>query len=43
VLHGHGHSCFLADDIDLSVMLRAWLSQRDADPGAMRVPTTPIR
>ena len=42
VLHGHGHSCFLADDIDLSVMLRAWLSQREADPGAMRVPTTPI-
>ena len=24
VLHGHGHSCFLAHDLDLDAILRAW-------------------
>ena len=29
VLHGHGHSCFLAHDLDLDAILREWPPTRD--------------
>jgi pimeloyl-ACP methyl ester carboxylesterase len=33
VLAGHGHSCLIAPDMDLSVILREWLAHRGSDEG----------
>lgn len=39
VLAGHGHSCLIAPDLDLSVLLREWLEPADAP--APRLPGRP--
>jgi 3-oxoadipate enol-lactonase len=42
VLMGHGHSCFLADDVDVDAMLRDWLSQCEGDRKGARGATPRI-
>lgn len=36
VLAGHGHSCLIAPDLDLSVLLREWLEAADAPAPRLR-------
>jgi 3-oxoadipate enol-lactonase len=42
VLAGHGHSCFLADDVDVDAMLREWLVQYEVDRVGTRGAMPPI-